>query len=441
MRNRVFRALICLVVICALIFNISPIQAEAVAGEGLAGALAAAGFGSAAVPAVIVVAGVIVALGLYAEAQEHQLELQYLAEQCVDSLTATGMIVGDTVTGWIKDGKSYFDETIVKAVRDWLWSDGVLSLDNLPFPDTIPSNIQSRIDIASDKPFAFLMWDMDLTTFSVGYSSSAFTLTYDGGNYYVIKTINASNYYFSYSGGNWDTRSNTMIDVSQYSLSFFGTDYVPGVTTTTNLALADVVAPPDTTIETGYESVIVTPGIVIELGPNDPDPEDPNKTTTHPFWPIHTTDRIEDMLQLDQETAWDGETTLEPETDTEPDATTATDPSTDPDTGTDTDPDTGTTTNPDSDWKPDGDVGHFTLDLTDYFPFCIPFDLYDFLCCLNADPVTPVIDWGVPLPDGSIYPIKVDLSEFDSIAQLLRRLQLLLFCIGLAAKTRDLIKG
>ena len=114
--------------------------------------------------------------------------------------------------------------------------------------------------------------------------------------------------------------------------------------------------------------------------------------------------------------------------------------SSEPYTGGDTgeDPDPGT--DPDT-WQPTGDIPNYTLDLKDYFPFCIPFDLYDFFTCLNADPVAPVIDWIIPMPGGDSYPLQLDLSTFDSVAQLLRRLQLLAFCIGLAFKTRDLIKG
>jgi hypothetical protein len=86
-------------------------------------------------------------------------------------------------------------------------------------------------------------------------------------------------------------------------------------------------------------------------------------------------------------------------------------------------------------------MGKFTLDLKQYFPFCIPFDLYAFFTCLNAEPVAPVIEWIIPLPGGKTYPFEIDLSAFDSVAQILRRMQLLLFCVGLAFKTRDLIKG
>lgn len=92
-------------------------------------------------------------------------------------------------------------------------------------------------------------------------------------------------------------------------------------------------------------------------------------------------------------------------------------------------------------WEPPEDPGQFALDLSEVFPFCIPFDLYDFLSLLNADPVAPVIDWEIALPGGGSYPLQIDLSAFDSVAQLLRRLELLLFIVALGIKTRDLIKG
>lgn len=92
-------------------------------------------------------------------------------------------------------------------------------------------------------------------------------------------------------------------------------------------------------------------------------------------------------------------------------------------------------------WTPPDDPGNFALDLSKVFPFCIPFDLYAFLACLNAEPVAPVIQWELALPGGGSYPMEIDLSPFESVAQVLRRLQLLLFIVGLAIKTRDLIKG
>lgn len=86
------------------------------------------------------------------------------------------------------------------------------------------------------------------------------------------------------------------------------------------------------------------------------------------------------------------------------------------------------------------DLDGLSLDLKDFFPFCIPYDLYAFFGCLNAAPEAPVFELALPTPFGS-YSFTVDLSPYDPVAEICRRLQLLLFCIGLAFETRNLIKG
>ena len=74
--------------------------------------------------------------------------------------------------------------------------------------------------------------------------------------------------------------------------------------------------------------------------------------------------------------------------------------------------------------------------LKDKFPFCIPFDIYDLVSGLVAEREAPVITCPV---DVSGNTITVDLSEYDSVAELLRLLELILFIIGLAVATRYLI--
>lgn len=74
--------------------------------------------------------------------------------------------------------------------------------------------------------------------------------------------------------------------------------------------------------------------------------------------------------------------------------------------------------------------------LKDKFPFCIPFDIYDLISGLVAEREAPVITCPV---DVSGNTVTVDLSEYDSIAELLRLLELILFIIGLAVATRSLI--
>lgn len=87
------------------------------------------------------------------------------------------------------------------------------------------------------------------------------------------------------------------------------------------------------------------------------------------------------------------------------------------------------------------DSGFESPGLQSVFPFCIPFDLYHFFACLAADPVAPSFE--IPfVVDGLVdYTFQIDLSAFESVAQVLRIMELLLFCIGLALVTRNLIRG
>jgi len=81
------------------------------------------------------------------------------------------------------------------------------------------------------------------------------------------------------------------------------------------------------------------------------------------------------------------------------------------------------------------------LVLGDIFPFCIPFDVYDFLVVMNAAREAPCFT--VPLDFGVVgdFSITIDLASFDSVAAVLRLMELLAFCVGLAVETRKLIRG
>ena len=84
--------------------------------------------------------------------------------------------------------------------------------------------------------------------------------------------------------------------------------------------------------------------------------------------------------------------------------------------------------------------------LADVFPFCIPFDLIAFIRCLKADPEAPHFTFPIKYPKSfdswGEYELDIDLSSFDSIAELVRKFELLIFCIALVLITRDhMIKG
>lgn len=89
---------------------------------------------------------------------------------------------------------------------------------------------------------------------------------------------------------------------------------------------------------------------------------------------------------------------------------------------------------------PSGNIQAYSLDLKALFPFCIPFDIYDFLAALSADPVPPVFEFDLNLGVAT-EPMKIDLSNWSDLAAIIRTLELGLFCVGLALKTRELIGG
>lgn len=79
-------------------------------------------------------------------------------------------------------------------------------------------------------------------------------------------------------------------------------------------------------------------------------------------------------------------------------------------------------------------------DLSNKFPFSIPFDLYNMFSVLNTEPQTPEIKGNIDL---GIYEWSLDwnLHQFDDTAELLRNVEFVGFIIGLIFITRSLIKG
>lgn len=109
--------------------------------------------------------------------------------------------------------------------------------------------------------------------------------------------------------------------------------------------------------------------------------------------------------------------------------------------GTDAKP--GTDTKTDTDTKKDEDLDKYKIKVIDIFPFCIPFDIYRFFSCLAADPVAPkftipvITENSFGIPE---YSIEIDFAMFDTVAAILRKMELLGFCVGLAIVTNKLIK-
>lgn len=105
------------------------------------------------------------------------------------------------------------------------------------------------------------------------------------------------------------------------------------------------------------------------------------------------------------------------------------------------------TDDPGTDDPPSTDPDDYAVPgLAEIFPFCIPFDIYNFLSALAAEPVAPHFTCTLQFPQaiGGARTIDLDFDNptFNQLAQLLRLLELLAFIVGLALLTRSMfIRG
>lgn len=133
-----------------------------------------------------------------------------------------------------------------------------------------------------------------------------------------------------------------------------------------------------------------------------------------------------------------------PEVSIKPDADVAVSPNVDIDPGVDPDPDPDPDPSPSFTPLPGGGLSYTkpVVDLSKFFPFCIPFDLIHLIQVLDADPVAP--KWTIKLEPPQFpveWEVVLDLSDFESLAKIFRTGETLLFVVGLILITRGIIKG
>lgn len=426
----------CLILVLVLLISWSPIRARASALPEIAGvATKVIPFAKVVEPAALGVGGtlfcwVVAALGVGFTVYE-------AVQRYNDFQDYSGML--ETSIYYYPDGSwSYgVDMDFVQSVRAFLFDTGVLVdrrahgvhvsddiiVHSYMDPDT--GEIYSKefiVRSAEAAVYRFRVCTEDGMHYDIFYSNKFFKVSYLGSTYATLKTIGDVSFYFAVKNvGMPNTQGthmaacvpgdyhleDTILPICANILASGGAPYIesPGG------AQIEHVAPMEIPIHEGYNEWYTN-----ARPATNPDTQEEITVLPIPLNP--SADPETQIGTLTQPNIWQG-TISDPMPDMQPDPN----PNPDPGTGV------------------PSDIGKYQIDLKDFFPFCIPFDLYDFFTCLNADPVTPVIEWVIPLPGGVTYPLEIDLSAFDGVAQLLRRLQLLLFCVGLAFKTRDLIKG
>lgn len=77
--------------------------------------------------------------------------------------------------------------------------------------------------------------------------------------------------------------------------------------------------------------------------------------------------------------------------------------------------------------------------LKDFFPFCIPFDLFAMMQALCADPVAPSFTFATSFL-GHVYTVDIDLSAWNDVATVVRYMVVAIYIVALAVATRKFIK-
>lgn len=77
--------------------------------------------------------------------------------------------------------------------------------------------------------------------------------------------------------------------------------------------------------------------------------------------------------------------------------------------------------------------------LKDFFPFCIPFDLYDMMQALCAEPEAPKFTFATSFL-GQVYTVDIDLSAWNNVAVTIRYMVVAIYIVALAVATRKFIK-
>lgn len=171
-----------------------------------------------------------------------------------------------------------------------------------------------------------------------------------------------------------------------------------------------------------------------------PDPSDPTEDPNSKVYSAYSIAELLRLLKLNNsdDPGLDPEKMIEelrkllqqPDPNPDPDPDPEPDPDPDP-----TDPDTPSG----GDGTPPDFNGMMLPGLKDFFPFCIPFDLYNMMQALCAEPEAPKFTFATSFL-GQVYTVDIDLSAWDNVAATIRYMVVAIYIVALAVATRKFIK-
>lgn len=463
MKSVLIRVIISLFLCCCLVLNVFSLPASATSVAVVAGL--------AAIPTAVAVACAFQALGVMSSA--NSTDFTTTVDNCSNWLTEnSSFVVNGTVAllGLTQSGStiSYLNKSFIQDIWQWLFTSDSVST-TLPGAKYFPANTSFYTNSTTYSTYFTPVYRFVFDRTS--YTDQIITIGAIEGQ--PISGVNMVGTTFSNAVNDTYNRAVT-VQTGNFDYNYVVSSGVPVVSDQSGYAkYTDAVSAfllgllpgssevySDLSVQLGsIESPFQTVGteeetIQIEIAPiyidwtkygvpdpNDPGGDDPDNDGKFPMWlptgipsPGYDDSVITQNQQQAQSGVVSGDITFEPY-----------EPS-NPGSGNGSGNNTGTNTGTNflqsltEFFTPSGDITTYSLDLKDLFPFCIPFDIYDFLSALSADPVAPVFEFDLNLGVAT-ESMKIDLSNWSDLAAIIRTLELGLFCVGLALKTRELIGG
>lgn len=460
MTTRIFRALVCLVLVAALLVQVSPIRARA------------AGPNFFFVDPELQLASDLIGLGISVgtDAAAHNQVIQDAADWLADTgeWLSEGMLKVYKVAAAAGGYKYMVDGDFLQELFEWMFDAEVVTVQSdiasLLVPLAAGSSLEgSAIVVNTDCQIFHYYYSTTLYTCCISTEKIVYTSlgqTHTSSSYVNNDLLGGSIVYYADFSGLVSADSVSYMDTNQYS----GTTKNNRVNVCLN-GLAPIV---NASISTDKDLSLNHVGAFGSILPDSYPDWFANSTTItdsetgeeKTVVPVALGQTLEETQSMTQADVWAGASTY---VETETDVGTGDDTVTVPETVTLKDILTGILSVPKSIAQAvaaffadvvaavkaipaaitefftiSADVSAFAIEWRDFFPFCIPFDIYDFLTLLMAEPEAPKFEWEIDLlKTGEPYLMVVDLSEWDDVAQLLRRLELLVFIVGLAMVTRE----
>ena len=409
--NKIGRLLVCLVLICCILVHHSPIQAEAMSGSGIIGA-GAAGVGLTLTAGQVAIL-LLGAFGVYYVAR-HADELGRSLENALSSAASS-----DELASWWETAKTGAIDLlsapagIASAIKDWAsdFITGSASISSSYSPEYcagafLPAN--TKISVApgvsatfSQDGYICLTYLYSPTVSWYRYLGFVFSVA-EGSRIDYVVGGNSGSTSAGYCHGNWQV-SATPDDYALAGRAIYETsditsanrqivnllsngEAIPYYTPLVDVYPDVIAGGIKTQLDAGFTmDVIGLPDIVIPGA--DVFPVNPDEDQTQ-------ADAITDYLiqaLINGDITWEEYWKLIGVYNPDIGTSSPTIDKVNEGTGEVTKEEIGT-----GEVVVPAVIGDYTMDLTKFFPFCIPFDLYDFATCLLAEPEAPVIEWIVP---------------------------------------------